>query len=446
MRALGSVLFLVLCIALPIGLAFGCARDADREAVAVPEALVGSADPGRPRVEVPRRGPYGLRSFMVPASAYWVSSGLFLRAGETATVRVSGRWKVDGIELGPEGDPSRPERGCWHGGLVARTELGLEDASLYCLGHEATITAARDGVVYFGSLAGPDLVADTYSGRDDGEGALAVTVESHGQTAPIVESTSAGSYPFEEVESGRVEVYGRHVIVATTTAQAIADRASITSGVELLDTLYERHAELRGGLPFRGQRIRFVTDDAQPGYMLAGNPTRIKSAAMSGDGFTHLFRSADPAFDVWGFAHELGHAFATPPKNWWYQVDGFVEAWPNVFSVTALQALGRGATWGDHDPTYPSAKICPEREAYLEHGTYAELMNDTHLMLCFLLELKETYGDGFYPRFFRALEATPPFTVPGEVEGRWTWLRDRFNDVVKEDTTAIFAKWHLPVR
>lgn len=426
--------------------AVGCARERTED-IDGQEAASTADDPGRPRVDVRPDGAYGTHTFAVPANAYWVNSGLFLRAGETATAHVSGTWTADGAELGPEGDPARPERGCARGALVARSELAFEDADLHCLGRATTFTAVRDGTVYFGSLAGTDLGGDFYAARGDYSGALTVRLESNGLTVPWVESASAATYDFESVASGRVELYGRHIIVVTTTAQAIADRDGIAAAIALLDSIYDQHARLRGATPFGGQRVRFVVDDQQPGYMLAGNPIRMQRGVLSGDGIARILRSADPAYDVWGFAHELGHTFATTSAaNWWYQVDDFFEAWPNVFSVTALETLERGdEEWGASDPRYPSAKICPGREAYLARGQYADLMSDPHLMLCFLLELKETYGPAFYPRFFALLNATPDGAVPAAVDARWGWLRDRFSEAAGADTTPIFETWRLPL-
>ena len=400
-------------------------------------------DKGPPRVDVPPTGPYGTHTFDVPANAYWVSSGLFLKAGETATVKVQGTWNTT--------EPT-PLRGCQSGALVARSDLRFEDESLYCIGQGTTITATRDGIVYFGSLSGTDLGADTYEDRRAYTGALKVTMTSTGRTAPWVDASKAATFPFTTIESGRVEIHGKNVIVVASAAQAQADRAGIAGAVALLDNVYDAHEALRGLTPFGGQRIRLITDETleSVGYMLAGNPIRMSPLVFTGGaGTEHLLSSGDPQYDVWGFAHEMGHTFAiTPATNWWYQVGPFLEAWPNVFSVTALQAMARGTQWAAHDAAYPSAKICPTRATQLASGTYDSLAADPALMLCFLLEFKETYGATFFPEFFAKLNATAPGAVPapsGNNAAVWAWLRARFSEVAKTDTTPIFAKWKIPL-
>ncbi len=426
--------------------------DATASPVADASAEPPAPDKGPPRVDVPNAGPYGTHVFDVPANAYWVSSGLFLRAGETAAVSVQGTWNTTEPNVGPEGSSSKPLRGCHAGALVARSDLQFEDASLYCISRSSTFKAARDGIVYFGSLAGSDLGADTYEYRRDYTATLKVTLTSNGRTAPWIDPSKAAAFPFSAVESGRLEIHGKNVIVVTSAAQAEADRAGIPGAIAFLDKVYDTHYALRGLAPASGQRIRFVTDPAiaSIGLMLAGNPIRMAPEVFTGGaGSEHLLRSGDAQYDVWGFAHEMGHTFAiTPATNWWYQAGPFLEAWPNVFSVTTLQTLARATTWGAHDATYPSAKICPTRATQLASGTYASLEADPALMLCFLLEFKETYGDTFFPEFFKKLNAAPPSTVPAPSPNNaavWGWLRDRFSEVAKTDTTPIFTKWKIPL-
>lgn len=426
--------------------------DGSTDETVIPEG----PDPGPPHVDVGVVGSYGTHTFEVPGNAYWVNSGLYLRAGETAEVTVEGTWDTTAKDLGPEGGTTAGRGGCKDGGLVARSELHYADNALYCIGRKTTIAAVRDGIVYFGSLIDTDLAADSYERRRDFKGALRVTVTSTGKTVPWVPAAKAPGFPFNEAQaqgSGQIEFSGKHVTVVASVAQALADKDGIAPSIALLDALYELHAELRGMTPFGGQRIRFVTDTAinDIGYMIAGNPIRMRPDVFTGRaGREHLLRSDDPKYDVWGFAHELGHTFAiTPGDNWWYQVGRFLEAWPNIFSVHALRKLGRASTqWGGSDPTFQSAKICPNRASFLASSSYELLTSDDRLTLCFLLAFDDAYGKDFYKEFFAKLNAVPPNGVPSrDNDGRatWGWLRDRFSEIAKTDVTPIFTQWRVPL-
>lgn len=422
-----------------------------------PEVDAGSPEPdlvGPPRVDVATTGAYGTHDFEVPATAHWVNSGLYLKNGETAEVTVEGTWDTTAKGLGPEGGTT-PNRTCKDGGLVARSDLQYEDETIYCLGRTTTVTAARDGILYFGSLIETDLGADTYDLRKEFAGSLRVTVTSAAKTVPWVAAKNATSFAFADSKtngSGHLEIVGKHVIVVTTAAQAESDKDGLVAALAFLDELYESHAAHRGTTPFDGQRIRMIADPAIEGigYMLAGNPIRMSPAVFTGtsDGTEHLLRSAEKRRGVWGFAHEMGHTFASTGGNWWYQVGPFLEAWPNVFSTHSLRELGRpNPEWGGNDPAYPSAKICPTRATQLASGTYETLKSDPALSLCFLLEFEETYGETFFPRFFEKLNATGEGKVPYSEDGKmtWGWIRDRFSEIAKTDTTPIFTKWKVPL-
>jgi Peptidase M60, enhancin and enhancin-like len=428
------------------------AADASMDAAAPKPAI----DPGRPYVDVAPTGPYGTHTFEVPAGAYWVNSGLFLKAGETATLTATGSWKAQ-KNLPASGDQTSPLRGCFSGGLVARLDLRYADTELTCFNAagNATLTAKRDGIVYLGSLTETDLGADSYEVRRSFSGALTVTLSSTGNTVPWVLASQASTYPFPSIKSGFVEIYGKHTIVVAATAQAERDKATILASMNFLDTVYDKHLELRGKAPFGGQRIRFITDPSieSLGYMLAGNPIRMNPAVFTGAPSTdgnaeHLLDSANTRYHAWGFAHEMGHTFAiTDGSNWSYQVGPFLEAWPNIFSVRTLRAMGRASfDWGGNDATYPSSKICTGRATHLVSGTYESLKTDAQLMLCFLLEFEDTYGSNFFPAFYAKLNALAPNKVPfGSDAITWRWVRDRFSEIAGADTSARFTAWKIPL-
>jgi hypothetical protein len=409
-----------------------------------PESAAAEEEP-RP---LPPSVSYGTRQVSVPAIANWVNSGLYLRAGQSVTLSAFGSWVADRKpELGPTGpegrDPSRTERGCTIGSLTARLGLGYEDPAIFCVGSGSTITAPKDGILYLGAIIDTDL-GDAYEVRHDNSGTLSVVVSSAGSTVPSVQAAQIAGYDFTRVLSGWIELWSRHFIVTVPTSIARADRATAAASLDFLDRAYDRHAEVRGTVPFRGQRIRVLADEVlvpRGWLMLAGNPIRTVPGAFAGaPGHDHILRSSDPAYGVWGIVHELGHDFAHARGPWWYQV-GTLEGWPNVFTVHTLRALERPDPICGHDATCPTARFCARRAAYMAEGTYQQFTEDTDLYLCFLLEQEERYGSALYPAFFRRLNAMSG----AEVGNHWGFIRDQFNAITGVDTTPSFEEWKLPL-
>jgi hypothetical protein len=395
-----------------------------------------------PFVDVAPGEKYGEHTFIVPARTNWVMTGLYLRAGETAEIGATGSWTLDGSPMhGPEGAGTALERGCRVGSFVARVGLAYEDTALACIGESGTLTAPRDGIVYVGGIVSTDL-GETYESRRRAEGELSVVVASGGSTVPTLGVAGAMDFDFGAIESGFVELRSEHVIATLPIETAIRDRATLAAALERLDTFYELHEELRGAVPYFGQRIRFYPDAAieSVGYMLAGNPVRMVPDLVSGTDAQRITRAGEEGTDVWGFAHELGHDFTLVHGTWTYMIaGGLLEGWPNVFTVHALRAI-------DH-PQAMRDDICVDRERYIESGTYEELRDDPWLVLCFLLELEERYGFEFFRGVFERVNAITNDDIPYDPESDaplWRFMRDLFNDVAGEDVTPLMTEWKLP--
>ena len=419
----------------------------------VPESL-SSTDGGGERtpdgpldtvVEVPLAGPYGTRTLTVHAASNWVNTGLFLRAGEQAEISATGSWGVEGLAVGPAGLPARgQQRGCARGSLVARSGLRFEGA-VTCVGEGTTYVAPRDGAVYLGMIDSTDL-GEAYGDRLVLSGALEVTVTSAGDTVPSVRREDVERFRFEQVASGEVELFGRHVIVSLPAVEALADVGTARASLETLDALYGQHAALRGMAPFGGQRVRFYPDDtlASVGYMLAGNPIRCVPELMSGQPVQRILRASVATTDVWGFAHELGHVFSFANGAWVFQYVN-LESWPNVFTLHALQGLGRT----EHQPNVST--YCAGRDAYLAAGSYgADFRGDPFLQLCFLMEFTQQHGWGFWERFWAGMNAQTNADVgfDGNDVDRsvWSYVRDRLGLAAGADVTPVFQQWRVPVR
>lgn len=392
-------------------------------------------------VPVPPSGPYGDHTFLVPAQANWVNTGLYLRAGETAEISAVGAWTVDGVSMGPEGDAGLgDQRGCPLGALVVRSGLRFEEA-VTCVGAGTTFTAPSDDIVYVGMIFSTDL-GETYGDRLRLGGAVEVTVASAGDTVPTVAADAVEDYPFEQVASGWVELQSDHHLVTIETAEVQADRDIAPASLSTLDDVYDVEADLRGMTPYSGGLVRWYPDPtiSSFAYMLAGNPTRCDPSLMNGVATQRILRAAEGPTDIWGFSHELGHSFTLANGAWVYMYLN-LESWPNVFTLRALDTLGRTEGQPNFD-TY-----CDGREAYLADPVYETLRDDPFVQLCFLMEFEAAYGLPFYEAFFEGMNTQTNDDVgyDGTDASVWRYARDRFDLAAGEDTTPIFDRWAVPL-
>ncbi|NUP05833.1 MAG: hypothetical protein HOW73_07225 [Polyangiaceae bacterium] len=264
---------------------------------------------------------------------------------------------------------------------------------------------------------------------------------SSGATVPTVPATQACAYDYAAIESGWVEIRGRHVIVTIPAVEAEIDKATASPSIDVLDRIYDAHSEIRPNVPYRAQRIRLFPDPdvVALGYMLAGNPVRCDPSLMSGEPTQRILNASDPATDIWGFAHEFGHSFTMSNGTWSYMILN-LESWPNLFTLYTLDKLGR---------THPNVdSYCNDKEAYLQSGAYPMLRDDPFLQLCFLMEFTAAYDWPLWQSFFEDMDATIGGEVPYEPNDdavTWTFVRDRINQAAGTDTSATFATWKVPL-
>lgn len=390
---------------------------------------------------VPPGGSYGTHSFDVPADAHWVNTGLYLKQGERATVSASGVWSLDETDMGPEGDAFMGrERTCSHGALALRSGLDFEDA-VSCTDAEGVFIAPKDGVVYAGMIFATDL-GDAYGERLRADGAIQLTLSAEGGTVPTVSVADLQDYPFGEVESGWVELQSTHHRVILPAEQVVADLATADQAMATLDAIYEVEEEMRGAVPFEGERIRWVPDEsiASYAYMVAGNPIRGVPDLFTGNDTQRILRSAEAETDIWGFAHELGHCFSFVNGTWVYQYVN-VESWPNLFTIRVLETLERTA----YQRNYES--YCDGQDSYLANPNYETLADDPFLQLCFLKDFEAEYGGSFYDDFFQGMngQSNRNISYDGTDASIWAYVKSRFDLAAGQDTAPVWEKWSVPV-
>jgi hypothetical protein len=370
--------------------------------------------------------PYGTHTFAVPAAQNWVNSGLYLEKGQSVQISVTGQWTLVGGSLhGPEGSGTEKERGCTIGMLTARMGLFYLDDTVGCIGKGGTYVAPKDGILFLGAMASTDL-GETYETRKKAKGEVQVTLVSQGGITPTIKAESAANYDYAGVTSGWIEVLGKHTILTLPTTTAIQDAKTIKPAIDRIDAMYETHQKMRAKTPYFGQPIRWFADEAAPGYMLAGNPVRIKETLIYDDNKNRITRAALPDTDYWGYVHELGHVFNFAGGEWYYVTFGGLEAWPNIFSNHAQEQLGLPAI----------DRNCKQMKTDYLASAGKNIDDDPWWGLCFLMTFKDRYGWNFYYTFYKKFKAEPG--------SGWSFLRSRFSEAAGEDVNAIFDEWKLP--
>jgi len=261
-------------------------------------------------------------------------------------------------------------------------------------------------------------------------GSLMVSVVSEGDTVPTIDHDVAPYFDYSQVTSGWVEIRSAHNILTLPVATAQQDAAKLTQAAQRLDDIYQQHKSLRGKTPYHGQPIRWFADTKDaPGWMLAGNPVRMDPALVAANSKDRITLAAEPGNNDWGFAHELGHNFNFSGGDWYYTTFSGLEAWPNIFSLHAIEQLGL--------PARDTSDCDNKKSTYLAKGVHEKGLGGAWTGLCFLSEFTEQYGWDIWQTFYEKFNKQPGHG--------WGFLRDRLSDAAGEDVTPIFNSWNIPL-
>lgn len=382
-------------------------------------------------VPVPPKGPYGEHSFDVPASANWVNTGVYLRAGESLEYTASGFWSLYGRVFVSGGDRSLGELGlCAFGALGVRSGLD-SDERISCLGSKGVFTAEKEGIVYMGMVVGSDGAESYGMARLSADGALQVTVTSEADTVPTVSAEAASAYPFDRVRSGWVEIQSEHHRITLPAVVAQTDAQVAKNGMARMDQAYVSQRELRGSAPFRGERIRWYPFDAV--WPWSANPIRIDPSMVTGNEMSRILTSANSAQFFTNISRPLGDSFSGMDGFYGYKTTN-TAPWDRIFSIRALDDLD-AYYW---DP-------CTEKESYLASLDYEVFVYDPYLKVCFMQEFEARYGDDFYDRLFRGMENQPTlYSWVDSEEVLWGYVKGRMDVTAGQDTSELFELWGVP--
>lgn len=392
---------------------------------------------------------YGQRSFTVDSRTYWQNSGLYLQAGQTATVAASGEWTIWNGETAPFGPDGHEQlsiyEGCRKGSLVARVGLGLGSQSLHCVGSSGTIMAEADGIVYFAmnDSATPEL----HNGK------LTVTIDSDdGILAPDVSATKAATFDYCAYGSGWVELRSaKRFILTIPTALANKERATLVQTLDDLDRLYDRYSELAGtATPYGGMRIRLYPDFAvrSTGWMLTGNPLlydprNLAAVEPSPMRLLSAFQSESNAFDL---ARAIGVAFSRAHGSRYQPDDAAAQAWGGLFATYAKDVATGAVNTGT-----PSENPCKSQAAYEQSGDFAQLAKSSDLQLCLLTALEAAGGWEAFQKYFAGLpvetaawdQALPQGT---SIDGVWSWIAGTYLTANGDAAKTIFERFHVTLK
>ena len=365
---------------------------------------------------------------------------MYLKKGQSATIRAKGTWSHNGIVFfGPDGHPNKKDRGCQKSELVARINLTYEDTRITCIGESGTVTAHQDGILFIGMIFGSDLGESGYQIRTLAQKYLDVTVISNAATVPLVELPDVTTYPYERIKSGWVELATRSIVVTVPTKLVIQDLKYIAKSLSRLQSFYDSHYNLRRIYPYGSQTnpqpVRFITDPAAPGYMLAGNPIRMDPSLIQLDKLDRItgIGQSDNYKLWWGYAHELGHNFQIQYKLYNYSEFIGFESWPNIFAMHAQRTLKLGERPLD----------CKTLHYEYTNGgfnTPDAKKKRNWFGLCFLMHFYDEYGYKFYQDFFSILDRK------SKVRGNnydWEMNIKDFSEAAGEDVREVFDTWKL---
>lgn len=341
----------------------------------------------------------------------WVSTGLYLNAGETAVIRH------------PELRNLRFQVGChtdtnWHHDNWTRFPSLVY--AWPATGGETKIASPFGGLIY--------VLAPRNSG-----GAVSMNFSGvvrspryvRGKTSPeewrqMVEQAAG---PWAEFESERLIL-----TVPSAAARKVSDPQELMALWERIMDLYVK----LGTRPIT-HKERIVTDrQISAGYMHSGYPI------MTGLDVQDLVVSTEKLTTEgsWGHWHELGHNHQQ--SAWTF--DGTTEVTCNLFTMYVYEHVINRAAGEDRVKAGE-----PKFRAFIEKGApYSEWKADPFLALYMYWQLRDAFGWEAYEKVFAGYRDADRAALPkNDQEKRDQWMT-RFSRTVGKNLGPFFEAWGVP--
>lgn len=345
----------------------------------------------------------------------WASTGLYVPAGEVATVRIP-------LELADKGLVA--QIGCHNSPIVINDSWSRHPMIVmsWPLKQQTTkIASPYGGLLYIVVPDGVRLPRQTVTV----EHAVRAPRYVRGATPLYEWRTLIRNYPGPTAEIGSSRLT---LTVPSEIARKIDDPEEL---MQLWDRIMDCYVDL-GMRPLAPRGERIVSDQQIAyGYMYAGYPVMtFLDAADFGTNAKFLLDKGS-----WGHWHELGHNQQQP--DWTF--DGTGEVTVNLFTLFVMENVPH------HSVKDWLAEQTPNVKRYIAAGaSFDKWKSDPFLALSMYAQLQQGFGWEAYFKVFAAYRDLPQKDRPKtDDEKRDQWMV-RFSRVVGKNLGPFFQAWGVP--
>ncbi|MCH7735395.1 MAG: hypothetical protein IH961_09310 [Chloroflexi bacterium] len=366
----------------------------------------------------PRRAKRTKRDVLIRGTVPgWVSTGLWINAGERVTVTVPEHMKDKGlrIRIGSHSDQLWQHRE-WKRHPSITREFPITEA-------ETKARSEFGGLVYIVLPNG----ANFSDFQVNIAGAVRVPRFVLGETSLThwLETERDLPAPWAELQSDR--------IILTVPAEVVRKLDDPDQLMEHWDRVLATYAEL-SMRPLAKRPQRMVCDvQISVGYMHSGYP--IMMHLDQPENLVSIHKQEKGTRDNWGFWHELGHNHQQP--DWTFFGSGEVTC--NLFSIFVLEKIYGTELMVAAD--YDREKL----DKYLADGAnFATWRREPFLALMMYVQLIDRFGwEPFHRVFAEYRDLSAAERPKNDQQKRDQWLV-RFSRAVRHDLGPFFEKWGVP--
>lgn len=346
---------------------------------------------------------------------HWASTGLYIPAGEVATVSVPKELADKGVtaQIGCHNSPN-VITDSWdrHPMLVMSWPIKAE---------KTEIATPYGGLLYFIVPDGVRLPRQTVEVK----GAVKAPRYVRGETPLYEWQTQIRNYPGPTAEIGSSRIT---LTIPSDIARKIDNPEEL---MQHWDRTMDFYVDLgMRELPLKGERV--VSDQQIAyGYMYAGYPIMtFLDAADFGTSVRFLTEKGS-----WGHWHEIGHNQQQPA--WTFEGTG--EVTNNIFSLYMMEKVA-GQTVKEW-----LAKQMPNVVKHIQAGSpFEKWKSDPFLALCMYAQVEQGFGWDVYYKVFKSYRDTPEKDLPQTDDDRRDQWLIRLSKACGKNLGPFFEAWGVP--